>query len=130
MKKLARIYDYIISLIREESFTYKFNWYVIVIALFSLLIFLYMDKGDGNVFARAGAILILSAVIVEYTLSNIQPYEKSTNVFAGNKKIMLEKEISDIHKTQRLLAHFFIFVGTFIWAFADWLPVSFFNLLD
>lgn len=126
MKFLAKLYDKIITLIKQDEFTYKFNWSIIFISLIITIIFYIVGDGDGDLFARSGAILVLFGAIVEYTLSNIKNYDASSDVIINGKKVIIEKELNDTHKSQRILAHFYIFIGTFIWAFGDWMPKSFF----
>ncbi|MCG3658586.1 hypothetical protein [Aliarcobacter butzleri] len=122
----AKQYDRITSLLQKDKFIYNLNWVIIALTIFIALLFVLLDMGDRDLFPRAGAVMVLFGAFVEYTLSSIKLYSSSDNIYINGKKVLAEKKVSNDYKAQRMLAHLFIFFGTFIWAFGDWLPKSFF----
>lgn len=109
--------------LKNDSFTYNFNWFVfgislIVVATICLEEYLYPNLYKGTMFMRSGAMIILFGVIVEHTLSNIKSIQN------------MELELSSIYIGQRLIAHFYILIGTIIWGFGDLIIVELFHPLD
>ena len=101
---------------------------MLIYSLIFTAVFYYADNGNNNAFIRSGVALIISGVIVEYTLSSIKLYEYSNTVYVEGISIIKEKELPKKYKSQKMLAHFYILIGTLIWGFADLLPQSFYLL--
>jgi hypothetical protein len=119
MNILTRNYNKLNNKLKNDSFTYNFNWFVFLFALIPTVTicmeeFFNSTIYNGTMFMRSGAIIILFGVIVEHTLSSIKPIKH------------MELELSDMYVVQRLIAHFYIVIGTIIWGFGDWIILEFF----
>ena len=124
MDFLVKLHDKINKKLGNDKFVYSLNFFMLIFSLVFTAVFYYADNGNNNAFIRSGVALIISGVIVEYTLSSIKLYEyvDTENI----NSILKEKELPKKYKSQKMLAHFYILIGTLIWGFADLLPQSFY----
>ena len=128
MDFLVKLHDKINKKLGNDNFVYSLNSFLLIFSLIFTALFYYADNGNNNAFIRSGVALIISGVIVEYTLSSIKLYEYSNTVYVEGISIIKEKELPKKYKSQKMLAHFYILIGTLIWGFADLLPQSFYLL--
>lgn len=126
MDFLVKLHDKINKKLGNDNFVYSLNSFLLIFSLISTALFYYADNGNNNAFVRSGVALIISGVIVEYTLSSIKIYEYSYTVKVESISIVKEKDLSKVYKNQKMLAHFYILIGTLIWGFADLFPQSFY----
>ena len=126
MDFLVNLHDKINKKLENDKFVYSFNFFMLIYSLIFTALVYYADNGNSEIFIRSGVALIISGVIVEYTLSSIKLYEyvDTENI----NSILKEKELPKKYKNQKMLAHFYILFGTLIWGFADLLPQSFYLL--
>ena len=128
MDFLEKLHGKINKKLGNDKFVYSLNFFMLIFSLVFTAVFYYADNGNNNAFIRSGVALIISGVIVEYTLSSIKLYEYSNTVYVEGISIIKEKELPKKYKSQKMLAHFYILIGTLIWGFADLLPQSFYLL--
>ena len=128
MDFLVKLHDKINKKLGNDKFVYSLNFFMLIFSLVFTAVFYYADNGNNNAFIRSGVALIISGVIVEYTLSSIKLYEYSNTVYVEGISIIKEKELPKKYKSQKMLAHFYILIGTLIWGFAVLLPQSFYLL--
>ena len=126
MDFLVKLHDKINKKLGNDKFVYSLNFFMLIFSLVFTAVFYYADNGNNNAFIRSGVALIISGVIIEYTLSSIKIYEYSDTVKIEGISIVKEKELPKVYKNQKMLAHFSILIGTLIWGFADLLPQSFY----
>lgn len=91
---------------------------------FGIVGFLCGYNFDPNLFSRFGSVIVLLAIVAEYSLFKSEldglyrRLEGQGAAVCGNAGIQNLKPTS-WHKRQSLFAHITIVVGTFIWGFGD-----------
>ena len=115
------------TLALDNQFTYMVTkkllkeYFLLLAAIaWSVVSYCYHLSGDPSMwFARSGAVLIFSAVVVEYRLSGmLQKRTSSANATAG-LGIPTGVGVPKANKILAIVSHVLVLLGTIIWAYGD-----------
>lgn len=101
---------------------YKIEWFILVIALMSVLVSAILDMytEDLSLFARSGAIAVLLAAIVEYRISS-HIYDDIYRASAQQKHsgFATKPKQAKNRGSLSLVTHSILITGTIIWGYGD-----------
>ena len=107
----------------EDKKIYIISSILFILALLWTVFSYYVDD-DGTFTQRAGAVIVLFGVIVEYNLQKIQTSSISSMVSVTEGRLLCERIMPSYYFKYKMIAHFYIVIGTLIWCYVDllWKP--------
>ncbi len=123
MKFLTKLYDRINLFFKQDNFKYIFIFIVLAAGLLLTIFYWYIEykykSTNGIMLIKSGAILIFFAVAAEYILSSIKHYSTFYDEKISEKRFLIEREVDDIYKIQKMISLIYIMIGTFLCGFGD-----------
>lgn len=93
---------------------------VLFIICFYLSQFMFPNESDASLFQRAGGVVVVLAVVIEYGLLNlINHWLKKNNNLASGKTYRTVSFVMHIKLSCKLTIFLTVIAGTIIWAYGD-----------